>query len=471
MEKQKILIKNRDYTLSYIDPETGYGLLYSEKQDKSIFLSPLATTIWKIPIDSVNPYRESQLFYKVFKIPGAAEYLESVVSDMHQKGLIFSHSEISREDNNTSKEMSPKSYALEQIYFYATKECNARCYHCYQPTIRAKSSPRKPQTSEVSQTSLLEFVESALPLGLRSVKISGGEPLLRTDLVDIIRGIRELGVNVSIETNGFLIDDKLADMLTELGVEVSISLDGGSAAVHDSLRGLPGSFERVITAIRMLSDRGCEPQVIMSISHRNLNEVENVLSMAVSNGCHRVKFNPVNTLGLAQTLKDSNILLTVEEIISLYKRRRELESKYGVFIFIEGPPSFASIYEIVSGHAAICPFTNIIGLLSDGSLSYCGIGNSCPELIFGRINDNDFDLQRFWQEAEPLITVRQLSCTKHEGVCGLCVFEYFCKGSCPALAYGEFKSFLGPDPWCQSAFEKGLFPSKYLKPCKKEMNA
>jgi SynChlorMet cassette radical SAM/SPASM protein ScmF len=383
---------------------------------------------------------------------------------MRQRGILICSEENSPVDENGAKAGTNKSYSLGQLYFYATRECNARCFHCYQPTIRVEGGPREVQANQISQGAFLKFVESALPLGLKHVKITGGEPLLRADLGDIIRGIRKLGLHVSIETNGFLLNDELVEMFAEQMVDVSLSLDGGSAAVHDKLRGFPGSFERTIQALRMLSAKGLEPKVIMSISRRNFGEVEKVLSVAAANGCSLVKLNPVNTLGLAKRLNKKEILLTVPEIMGLYDRRQKMESEHRVFVFLEGPPAFASIYEIISGHAAICPFTNILGVLSDGSLSFCGIGNSCPELVFGRIDDEDFDSQRIWQEAETLVQVRDLLSHKLAGVCGRCMLEPYCKGSCRALAYGEFGSFSSPHPWCQSAFNGGLFPSHYLKP-------
>lgn len=458
-----LLRKNQDYILQHVDPETGFGLLYSQKYDDCIFLNPIATALWKTSTDFVDPFWESRLFAETSQIPGEADYLADVVSDMRQKELLLSPREMSQVHEKDSPKKDKKSYALEQIYFYATEECNARCYHCYQPTIRVKGNPRQRQTNQISQEAFLEFVENALSLGVRSVKITGGEPLLRADLGDLVRGLRKLGVNISIETNGFLIDEMVADMLVEQEVEVSISLDAGSAALHDTLRGLPGSFERVTKSLRILSDRGCEPKVIMSVSRRNFGEVENVLNVATTNGCRLVKFNPVNTLGLAKRLNLSKILLAVGEIMALYKKRKEMESKFGVFIFIEGPPSFASIYEIVNGHAAVCPFTNILGVLADGSLSFCGIGNSYPELVFGRIDDKEFKIQRFWQDADPLVQVRHILTRNLRGVCGRCVLRSYCNGSCRALAYGEFQSFEAPHPWCQSSFEEGLFPPHYLK--------
>jgi radical SAM protein with 4Fe4S-binding SPASM domain len=187
-----------------------------------------------------------------------------------------------------------------------------------------------------------------------------------------------------------------------------------------------------------------------------------VLGVASGNGCYLVKLNPVNTLGLAQRLVRQKVLLTVKEIVALYEKRKEFESRFGIFIYVEGPPAFASLYDMVSGHAAICPFTQILGVLSDGSISFCGIGNSCPELIFGRIDERGFNLARFWHEAEALVEVRKVLTRKLQGVCARCVLEPFCKGSCRALAYGDFKSFSAPHPWCQSAYDEGTFPSQYL---------
>jgi SynChlorMet cassette radical SAM/SPASM protein ScmF len=319
------------------------------------------------------------------------------------------------------------------------------------------------QPGQIRPLAFIRLVEEAIDLGLQHVKITGGEALLRADLFEIIREVRALGIDVSMETNGYLIDPTIADLLIRYQVGVSISLDGGSAATHDKLRGHPGSFDRVVRALRMLSDRGSDPKVIMSISRRNLDEVEAVIAVAVENGSRMVKLNPVNTLGQAARLSATTFLLSIEELIDLYRRRQELEARYDVFLFLEGPPAFASIFEIATGHSAICPFTNLLGVLADGSLSFCGVANTCDELILARIDDDGFDLRRFWNEAKPLLEVRELMSRRIQGVCSQCILEPFCKGSCRALAYGAYKRFLAPHPWCQVAFEDGCFPAHYLK--------
>lgn len=458
----KLLMRNKDYRLQYIEPDTGFGLVYSSRHRKCLFLNPLATILWKCPFDCLSISRASQIVFGDTAIESSDDYLAKVLSDMCERGLLLSPGEDYQEKEACLGKPTEKKYALEHIYFYSTKRCNARCYHCYQPTINSGSASQSPQPDEVTKAEFLKLVEDALPLGLRHVKITGGEPFLRDDLVEIMRGLRELGVKITIETNGYLINEEIADVLFELSVGVAISLDSGTEDTHDAFRRLPGSFRKVLQALTMLSSRGCRPKVIMSMSQLNYNELEDVIEVARSHGCDFVKINPVSTLGLAQRLKNRNYLLTVEQVLALYSRRREIEKKYGVVIFLEGPPAFSSISDVVEGRIGICPFTNMLGVLSDGSVSFCGVGNVHNELIFGQIKEDDFEIVQFWHEATQLLNVRNLLLREIEGVCSLCIHEPYCKGSCRALAYEEFGSFLAPHLWCQKAYDKGLFPSQYL---------
>jgi len=468
------LTKNPDYALKHTDPGTGFGLLYSEKLNDCVFVNPLAAALWRAPVDEIDPERDGAVFERVFGLAGGADYLRQVVRDMSARGVLADRDGPDGDHLSAAGSSAPPAPVggpfedgltppLEQIYFYATRDCNARCYHCYQPTFTVKDRSGDLSQSQIDAGTFLDLLRAALPLGLRAVKITGGEPLLRPDLRVIIEGVRRLGLAVSMETNAFLLDEDLADFLTAKEVDVSISLDGGSAEVHDSLRGLPGSFDRATRALELLAARGRDPKAIMAISRRNLADVEKVLAVVKSRGCDRVKFNPVNSLGVAGRLRKTNVLLEVGEIMDLYARRAELEADHGVFLFLEGPPSFATVFETVTGHSAVCPFAKILGILADGSISYCGVGNSCPELIFGKVTAEGFDIGDFWRTAEALVHSREVCGGLLEGVCGQCVLVSYCRGSCRALAYGELGSFAAPHPFCQTAYERGLFPSHYLR--------
>lgn len=455
------LVRNEAYRLTYVDPSSGFGLLYSDSLDQCAFLNPYAAVLWRDGPAPFNPASLLSVASRGMKLAGAAPYLSETISQMVQEKLLLPASggaECANADVDT-----PQHYPLQQIYFYVTRECNARCFHCYQPTRHTteRTVSGSPQAPTLSVDDFVSFLEDALPLGAQSVKITGGEPLLRPDLGELISGIYGLGLSISIETNGFLLDEKTADLLAEHGVDVSISLDGSTPALHDTLRGLTGSFEQATRAMRLLAERGASPKAIMAVSRRNLGEVEKVVETARESGCSIVKLNPVNTLGLARELATRDVLLQVDEIVALYNRRRELEAGYGVFVFLEGPPSFASIDEFVTGHAAACPFRTMVGVLADGSLSFCGIGNSYPGLVIGRVGE--IDLASWWREAPQLRQMRESVAGALEGVCSRCILRSICHGSCRALAYGEFGTFSAPHPWCQASFERGIFPPQYLK--------
>jgi SynChlorMet cassette radical SAM/SPASM protein ScmF len=455
------LFSNGAYKLVHIDPTSGYCLLYNRRKRKFAILDTVAAIVWEAFRKQINPFQAIQRLMPEShsRADRIAEYIEDTISVMNRRGLLVS----AEEKKNITKRcpnLDAASYPLEQIYFYSTTRCNANCYHCYQRTTKVESKIQAVQANEVGKEAFLNFVEKAVPLGLRVVKLTGGEPFLRSDLPEIIQGLRNLGIAVTIETNGFFIDKEIADLLSDNEVDVAISLDGGCSRSHDTLRGLPGSFAKVVQAIKMLSERGCQMKVVMAVSKLNLNEIEKVLSVITSNGCYHLKINPVNIFGASRVRVAEGVRLTPKEVMTLYERRAELEETYNAFISLEGPLAFATIYEIAEGHIGLCPFTRILGILSDGSISYCGVGNCHEELILGNISQN-LNLQEFWNNSPALNETRRILLKRLKGVCGTCIFENYCKGSCRALAYESGGSFSSPDPWCQTAFEEGFFPEYY----------
>jgi len=455
--------KNVGFDLRYTDP-LGFGLLHNRSTDESLFLNPVATSIWKANCHRVDPNREQARFVAETEIPGMSEYVARVIEDLHSSGALLENTVDLHANVQVSSEGLEALPSLSQIYFYTTKRCNARCYHCYQPTQHSGLNSRQEQWPELTAHEFLALTDNAVSLGLKHVKLTGGEPLLRKDWTELVEGLCRRQISVSIETNAYFLDESAATALADYGVDVSISLDGSSAQAHDKYRNLAGSFERVINAISLLSEKGVDPKVIMSVSRLNINDIEGVVHLVREHGCRLIKINPVSTLGIANRLAADKALLNIEQIQDLYQKRTALESKYDVFLYLEGPPAFGTIGDILTGHAAACPFTHILGVLSDGSLSFCGVGNSNPELVFGNVRDENFDINRVWKASAELGHTRKVVAQPLSGVCGSCLLSEFCKGSCRALAYAEYGSFEAPHPWCQHAHEVGRFPIYYLRP-------
>ena len=209
---------------------------------------------------------------------------------------------------------------LTSLYMYIAGSCNLACRHCWiTPTYRPDGSD--------GQFIKLEYVEKAIreakPLGLRSVKLTGGEPLLHPQFREIARLIHDAGLDIVIESNGTLIDDELARFLRDRRVcFVSVSIDGATAETHDALRSVPGSHQRALAGIRALVGVGFRPQLICTLHRGNVSEMKETVALAERLGCGSVKFNHVQRVGRGEEYADKHGL----EVLELVELHREVET-------------------------------------------------------------------------------------------------------------------------------------------------
>lgn len=119
----------------------------------------------------------------------------------------------------------------------------------------------------------MDIIDQVRGIGTLEIIFSGGEPLLRDDLPDLVARAHEKGLLTRLSTNAFLLDRERAVELKRAGLDqCGISMDDADPAVHDSLRGLPGLHERAIRAIRLLREQGIRTRIMTYASHRNVPE-------------------------------------------------------------------------------------------------------------------------------------------------------------------------------------------------------
>ena len=157
-----------------------------------------------------------------------------------------------------------------------TERCNFRCRHCYQA---------HPGRREISTAAWIRIVRALSDAGILFITFSGGEPLVRRDLVEIAAEARRLRFALKLKTNGWLLDRRIADAIARLAfLEVHFSLYSSRPGVHDLVTGTPGSFARVMRAGRMLARRGVG--VVMNTPLMNLNcgDVDAIIALAEEHG-------------------------------------------------------------------------------------------------------------------------------------------------------------------------------------------
>jgi MoaA/NifB/PqqE/SkfB family radical SAM enzyme len=152
-----------------------------------------------------------------------------------------------------------------------TFHCNLRCHYCACPTLHVP---------ELKTPLILESITEFHKRGMRWVTFSGGEPLLRNDIGQIVDHAKNLGIVVFISTNGTLLPRRIEAI--KRADKITISLDGGER-IHDEIRGA-GSFAQATRAIELSQDHNIPVGLTCVVSAHNLDTIEEVLELADAYG-------------------------------------------------------------------------------------------------------------------------------------------------------------------------------------------
>ncbi len=170
------------------------------------------------------------------------------------------------------------------VVWNVTKRCNLKCLHCYAQAT-ATGAP-----DELDQVEGLSLLRDLHEFGVPVVLFSGGEPLMRPDLFDLVEQTVAMGMRAVISTNGTLITREVARRLRGLGLSyVGISLDG-TEAVHDRFRGQPGAFAAAMTGVRHCQAEGLKVGLRFTVSRLNLAEVPAIFDLVEEHAIPRICF-------------------------------------------------------------------------------------------------------------------------------------------------------------------------------------
>ena len=180
-----------------------------------------------------------------------------------------------------------------------TYKCNFNCRMCDLPANRQKAIQGGQQ--ELSLEGLKQVIRELALLGVSGIGFTGGEPLLRNDIFELLRYTKEQGVITHLSTNGFFLDAEAAHKIVEAGTDsVNISLDGAKAETHDNIRAVTGAFDKALDAINCLNSARCRMsknsrlriKIVSVISATNITEVPGLLELSQRIGVDCIEFVP-----------------------------------------------------------------------------------------------------------------------------------------------------------------------------------
>jgi len=207
----------------------------------------------------------------------------------------------------------PDSFGPVVVY-NCTSRCNLKCLHCY------SSSDSNLSDSELTTTEAKRLLSQLAEINCSVLLFSGGEPLLRDDLFELLAEARRLGLRSVLSTNGTLIDFDAAKRLAELTVAyVGVSLDGDEQ-FHDKFRGSKGSFKAALAGIENCKKAGIRTGLRFTITKANAAQVPVLFDIAASVHVRRICFYHLIHTGRAkdlgeQTLTRQQSRRTVDNII------------------------------------------------------------------------------------------------------------------------------------------------------------
>ena len=211
-----------------------------------------------------------------------------------------------RYDDQSSKQQHGARPGMGPVVVWnATKTCNLECVHCY------ADAKIKRFIGELTTEEAQRMIEDLANFKVAALLISGGEPLVRPDILDLAEYAAALGVRVTFSTNGTLIDQKKAERLAKIGVTYcGISVDGGEDR-HDRFRGRIGAFRDTIRGIRNCRKEGIRVGLRFTVTQENLGELPEIFRIVEQEEIGRLCIYHLVYSGRGSYL--ANIDLTVEQ--------------------------------------------------------------------------------------------------------------------------------------------------------------
>ncbi|WP_419616100.1 radical SAM protein [Thiolapillus sp.] len=325
-----------------------------------------------------------------------------------------------------------------------TRRCNLTCAHCYMDAETRHSGGKDELNTEEVRKLLTDIASRS---NETMVVLTGGEPLLRRDLADLVRHGNSLGLTMVIGTNGVLLTEQRVQSLKSAGaMGMGISLDSLDPASHDSFRGCSGSWEKTLAGMDHCRRHDLPFQVHFSVTERNAHEVQSMIDFATASGAHVLNVFFLVCTGRGESMSDISPARYEQVLRQLVEAQ---ENSRDLIIRARCAPHYKRIaYE----HNPESPLTRAQGYEGGGCLAgihYCrvtpeGAVTACPY-----IPDEEGSIreQGFWEIWDEAPSFERLRNPELRGKCGKCEYQKLC-GGCRARPLAMGGDLMDADPWC-----------------------
>jgi radical SAM protein with 4Fe4S-binding SPASM domain len=331
------------------------------------------------------------------------------------------------------------------IVWEITLACDLACQHC-------GSRAGRRRRDELSTAECLDLIAQMAELGTRDVGLIGGEAYLRKDWLEIISAVRSAGMECGLQSGGRNLSDERLAKAAAAGLQgVGISIDG-LAEVHDEVRGVPGSYELALAALRNTTRNGMVATVNTQINTRSMPQLRALMDIIIDAGA--TNWQLAITVAMGNAADRPELLLQPWQMLELMPLLAELSlegRERGLFLQPANNIGYYGPYEStirnaiedeIHWHGCNAGDT-IFGIEADGTIK------SCPGLprVYAGGNVRDKSLREIWETAEPLAMVRRRTVDDLWGWCRTCYYAETCMAGCTWTSHALFGR-PGNNPMC-----------------------
>ncbi|PJB42162.1 MAG: hypothetical protein CO108_12080 [Deltaproteobacteria bacterium CG_4_9_14_3_um_filter_63_12] len=340
----------------------------------------------------------------------------------------------------TQRTETPGVYeeSLEAAVIELTNRCNLRCAHC-------ASSSGKARDDEMSTAEWLSAIGQMACLGCKDLTLIGGEVFLHPDWEHIARTTLEMGVGVSIITNGLLKSPRILERLLTLDLSLlGVSIDGASAEVYKAVRGVDGVEKAWDFALSFAATQHAPVVIITSFSRVNVGEFDAMAERVKASGLTwQVQF-----VHAVNDRFDASLMLSPAEHADLCRRLGDLllasqdepwVATMDDFGYFPLDPCHSPLHEWWRGCGA---GQQVLGVRANGDVLGClSLGD---DFVAGNLKRRP--LTELWRDPNTFANVRTKG-NALTGFCGSCPKGELCRAGCTAMAFAA-SGLITENPYC-----------------------
>jgi radical SAM protein with 4Fe4S-binding SPASM domain len=337
------------------------------------------------------------------------------------------------------------------VFAEVTWRCDASCLHC------SVAADQQSIQNEMTTEEWKQLLDQLAELNVFYITFTGGEPLLREDLDELISYCRKRGIRPEMVTNGSHLTEERIESLSKAGLQaIQVDLDSVDAATHDRFRGVPGLYNTVVKAIPILAESSIDLQVSSVVTRLNVNQIADIMEFANELGALRYSFMHLIDTGAAQSHPE--IRPSPEEYIAMLRDVYEREQPMKTFVFYPSLPAIYYIKAVGEGgyrkvrklkKVGACVAGTVICVFSpQGDVKPCDIS---LDVHLGNVRTTPF--KQIWDTSPVFNHLRNLRKDKQKP-CTECNLKDDCAAGCNALPcqIGDNGTLLHAAPLCFECF-------------------